>query len=105
MTDKIIVFSTCGSAEEAQKIARTLVEGRVAACVNILPEIRSVYRWKGAVEEASEWLLLIKTTQAQFERLRAEIARLHSYEVPEIVALPVAGGLEAYLDWIAASVE
>jgi len=105
MTDKIIVFSTCGSAEEAQKIARALVEGRVAACVNILPEIRSVYRWKGAVEEASEWLLLIKTTQAQFERLRAEIARLHSYEVPEIVALPVAGGLEAYLDWIAASVE
>jgi periplasmic divalent cation tolerance protein len=104
MTDKIIVFCTCGSAEEAEKIARGLVEARAAACVNIVPGLRSIYRWKGAVEDAQEWLLVIKTTRELFDRLRGEIRTLHSYEVPEIVAVPVVDGLEAYLNWIAESV-
>ncbi|MGE5644376.1 MAG: divalent-cation tolerance protein CutA [Acidobacteriota bacterium] len=105
MTDKIIVFSTCGSAEEAGRIARELVEKRVAACVNILTGIASVYRWKGAVEEAAEVLLVIKTTRELFPRLRDEIRALHSYEVPEIVAMPVVDGLDDYLAWIADSVK
>jgi periplasmic divalent cation tolerance protein len=104
MTDKIIVLCTCGSSKEAEIIAQSLVEGRVAACVNILPGLRSIYRWKGAVEDAQEWLLVIKTTRELFERLRSEIRMLHSYEVPEIVALPVVDGLDAYLNWIAESV-
>ena len=102
MTDKIVALSTCGSAEEAQRVARGLVESRTAACVNIVPGLRSIYRWKGAVEDAGEWLLIIKTTQARFEAMRAELVRLHSYEVPECVALPVLDGLASYLDWIAA---
>jgi len=104
MTDKIIVFCTCGSAGEAEKIARSLVEGRAAACVNIVAGVRSIYRWKGAIEDAQEWLLAIKTTRELFDRLRAEICALHSYEVPEIVAVPVVDGLEAYLNWIGESV-
>lgn len=100
MTGKILVLSTCGSAEEADSIARALVERRLAACVNILPRLRSVYRWKGAVEQASEHLLLIKTTRALFEQLETELRALHSYEVPEIIALDITAGLEPYLAWI-----
>jgi periplasmic divalent cation tolerance protein len=105
MTDKILAFSTCGSAEEAAKIARALVESRAAACVNVVPGLHSVYRWKGSVEEASEWLLVIKTTRERFEFVRTQLRELHSYELPELVALPVVDGLESYLDWISASVE
>ncbi len=104
MTDKIIVLSACGSAEEAGKIARGLVEGKVAACVNVLPGIRSIYRWKGSVEDAQEFLLVVKTTRELFGRVRDEIRGLHSYEVPEIIAVPVLDGLDAYLDWISESV-
>ena len=104
MTDKIVVLATCGSAEEARKIARALVESRLAACVNILAGIESVYRWKGAVEEASECLLIVKSTRGLFDRLQAAIREVHSYELPEIVALPIVDGLEPYLSWIAASV-
>jgi periplasmic divalent cation tolerance protein len=100
MTDKIVVVSTCGSAGEAERIARGLVDKRVAACVNVLPGMRSIYRWEGAVEDAGEWLLLIKTTRARFAELRAELERLHSYEVPEVIALPVVEGSEKYLGWI-----
>ena len=104
MTDKILALSMCASAEEAATIARALVERRVAACVNIIPGIKSVYRWKGAVEEEPEWLLLIKTTRDLFDRLRTEIRGLHSYEVPELIALPIADGLPEYLKWIDDSV-
>lgn len=104
MTDKIVVLATCGSAEEARKIARALVESRLAACVNILAGIESVYRWKGAVEEASECLLIVKSTRGLFDRLQAAIREVHSYELPEIVALPIVDGFEPYLSWIAASV-
>jgi periplasmic divalent cation tolerance protein len=104
MTDKIVVLATCGSEKEARKIARELVETRLAACVNVVSGVRSTYRWKGAVEEAAEWLLLIKTTRSLFVPLQEAIRALHSYEVPEIVALPVVDGLETYLSWIADSV-
>ncbi|MCL5742517.1 MAG: divalent-cation tolerance protein CutA [Acidobacteria bacterium] len=100
MTDKIVVLSTCGSAEEAEKIARGLVESRLAACVNVVPGLRSVYRWQGAVESASECLLLIKSSRGLLESLRAELEKLHSYEVPEILALPVVAGSANYLNWL-----
>lgn len=100
MTDKIIVFSTCGSAEEAERIARALVSKRLAACVNLLPQVRSIYRWKGAVEDAQETLLVIKSSRALFDDLRAEIEKLHSYEVAEVIALPIVDGSEAYLEWL-----
>ncbi|MGB8580580.1 MAG: divalent-cation tolerance protein CutA [Candidatus Sulfotelmatobacter sp.] len=104
MTDKRIVLTTAGSEEEAQKIARHLVENRMAACVNIIPQIASVYRWQGKVEEAREWLLLIKTTADVFETVREAIAHLHSYELPECVCLTVEDGSPNYLQWIADSV-
>jgi periplasmic divalent cation tolerance protein len=104
MTDKRVVLTTCGSAEEARRIARQLVERRLAACVNVVPQIESVFRWKGEVESASEWLLLIKTTTAAFESLRAAISELHSYDVPECVAIAVEDGSAAYLKWIGESV-
>ena len=101
MTDVRLVLSTCSSAEEAEKIARTLVEARVAACVNIVPGMRSIYRWKGAIEDASEVLLLIKTRLERLPEVETLIRRTHSYELPEIVVLPVESGLPAYLGWIA----
>jgi periplasmic divalent cation tolerance protein len=104
MTNKRIVLTTTGSEAEAQKIARHLVESRMAACVNIIPQIASVYRWQGKVEEACEWLLLIKTTADVFETVREAIAHLHSYELPECVCLTVEDGSPDYLQWIADSV-
>jgi periplasmic divalent cation tolerance protein len=100
MTDKIVVFSTCASAEEAQRMARALVEKRLAACVNVIPGIRSVYRWKDAIEDEEEVLLLIKTSRPLLEELREEIERLHSYEVPEVIALSIVDGSERYLSWM-----
>ena len=100
MTDKIVVLSTCANREQAESIARRLVEQRLAACVNLLAGVHSVFRWRGVVEEASEWLLVIKSRRAQFEALEAEIRRLHSYDVPEVLALTVVDGSPAYLDWL-----
>jgi periplasmic divalent cation tolerance protein len=106
MTGKIVVLVTCGSAKEARKIARAVVEQRIAACANIVTTpVHSVYRWKGKVESAKEFLLIIKTTQARFARLKAEVKCLHSYDVPEIIALPIAAGAAAYLSWISDSVK
>jgi len=104
MTDKRIVLSTAGSQEEARKIAHALINRRLAACVNIVPGIESVYRWEGKVEAASEWLLIIKTTAAAFPNVRDVIAELHSYEVPECLALAVEDGATSYLEWIGKSV-
>ena len=81
-------------------MARALVEKRLAACVNVIPGVRSVYRWKDAIEDEEEVLLLIKTSRALLEELRGEIERLHSYEVPEVIALPIVDGSERYLSWI-----
>jgi periplasmic divalent cation tolerance protein len=100
MTDKIVVLSTCGSAEEAATIARALVERRLAACVNIVAGVRSIYHWKGAIEEAAEWLLLIKSSRALLEQLQEGLREVHSYETPEIVALEIAAGSERYLEWM-----
>jgi len=100
MTDKIVVLTTCESEDEAGRIAHSLVEKRIAACVNILPSARSVYRWKGSVENAREVVLLIKTRRDIFDALRAELSKIHSYEVPEVIALPVVDGSESYLGWI-----
>lgn len=100
MTDKIVVLSTCDSEEQAARLARHLVEQRLAACVNILPNVRSFYRWHEKVEDSSEWMLVIKSRRDLFRDLRAEIEKLHSYEVPEMIALPVVDGAEAYLGWI-----
>ena len=105
MTDKRIVLTTAGSEEEAQKIAQALVERRLAACVNIVGPIHSVYRWKGAVESAPEHLLIIKTTAAAFPRVRDAIRELHSYELPECVMLSIEAGSNDYLKWIAESVD
>ena len=102
MTDKIVVLSTCASLEEGERLARALVESRLAACVNIVPAVRSVYRWKGEIESAEECLLAIKSSQAHFEELRAKIEQLHSYEVPEVVALRVVDGAANYLGWLSA---
>lgn len=100
MTDKIVVLSTCGSEEEAEIMARHLVDSRLAACVNIVPGINSVYRWNNKVESASEWLLLIKSRRHLSEALKAEIEKIHKYEVPEMVVLTVTDGAEPYLNWI-----
>ena len=100
MTDKIVVLSTCDSEDHATRLARHLVEQRLAACVNILPQVRSIYRWEGKVEDATEWILVIKSRRDLFASLRTEIEKMHSYDVPEIIALPVVEGSEAYLGWL-----
>jgi periplasmic divalent cation tolerance protein len=104
MTDKRIALTTASSKDEAETIARHLVEHSLAACVNIVPQVTSVYRWKNKIEEALEWLLIIKTTAGAFGEVRQAIADLHSYEVPECICLVIEDGSPAYLQWIAESV-
>ncbi|MDV2995253.1 MAG: Divalent-cation tolerance protein CutA [Chroococcidiopsis sp. SAG 2025] len=99
-----VVLVTAGSQQEAEAIATSLVASKLAACVNILP-IQSVYTWQGEINQEQEWQLLIKTDLAQFSNLEAKICELHSYEVPEIIALPILAGSQSYLDWISASVK
>jgi periplasmic divalent cation tolerance protein len=101
MTDKVVVLVTCSNAREAQRLARAVVERRLAACVNVLgTPLRSTYRWKGKVETAVEYLLLIKSSRKRFRALRAAIERLHSYDVPEVIALPIVEGSAPYLRWL-----
>ena len=101
MTDKCLVLVTCANAVEARRIARAVVEARLAACVNILPgAVTSIYRWKGKVESARERLLLIKTSRKRLAKLQAVVERLHSYDVPEFIALPITAGSRAYLAWL-----
>ena len=100
MSQKKIALTTTGSKEEAQKIARALIERRLAACVNIVGPIESIYRWEAKVESAGEWLLLIKTTANAFAAVSAAITELHSYQLPECVQIPVEAGSENYLRWI-----
>ena len=104
MTDKILVLTTTGSKDEARKIGRALVERRLAACVNVVAPVHSIYRWEGKIEEAEEWLLLAKTTRAAFERVREAILDLHSYEVPECISVSIDDGSAGYLGWISQSV-
>jgi periplasmic divalent cation tolerance protein len=100
MTDKIVILSTCATEEEAERLARDLVEARLAACVNIVPRVRSFYRWKGAIEDAAECLLVIKSSRPLFDALRAALEKAHPYEVPEVVALPIVDGAPNYLNWL-----
>ena len=100
MTDKIVVFSACATEEEAEKIARMLVEAGMAACVNIVPGARSIYRWQGAIESAAEWLLIIKSSRQVFTRLCAALEKTHSYQIPEVLAVPVIEGAPNYLNWL-----
>ena len=105
MTDKRIILATAGSREEADRLAEALVERRLAACVNVVGPMRSVYRWQGEVERADEFLLLIKSTAAQFAAVAAAIQELHSYELPECVELAITAGSDAYLKWLADNVK
>lgn len=104
MSEHLVVLSTVARAEDAERIARALVERRLAACVNVVPGLVSVYRWKGNVERDDERLLVIKTRRERLAPLREAIAELHPYELPELLALPVEAGSPAYLEWLDASV-
>lgn len=99
--DYVVVLVTCGSRREARKIARSVVVGRLAACVNILEApVHSIYRWKGKIEEGREYLLVMKSSRARLAALQAEVSRLHSYDVPEFIALPIVDGARKYLAWL-----
>jgi periplasmic divalent cation tolerance protein len=104
MTDKRIVLSTAGSEDEARRIAQHLVEHRLAACVNIVPQIESVYRWQGKMESSREWLLLIKTSSERFSAVRDAIHELHSYDLPECIVVNIENGSAEYLQWLESSV-
>ena len=105
MTDKRIVLSTAGSEDEARKIAHHLVDHHLAACVNLVPRIESIYRWHGKVESSQEWLLVIKTTAERFPAVCNAIQELHSYELPECIVISVEDGSTEYLEWIADSLQ
>ena len=98
--DAIVVFMTAANGEEATRLAEMLVGAHLAACVQILPEIESVYRWQGKIERSSEVLLLVKTTRGKFDELEREVRALHSYDTPEIVAVPIVTGSAPYLEWL-----
>ena len=104
MTGPVLAFSTAGTVEDAERIARALVEQGVAACVNVVPGVVSFYRWKGALERSGETLLVIKSTGERLEALRAALVALHPYELPELIAVPIGGGHRPYLEWLAGGV-
>jgi periplasmic divalent cation tolerance protein len=104
VTGALLVLTTVSNEEQAAQLARTLVERRLAACVNIVPGVRSLYRFKGVLEDDREQLLLMKTTRERYEALAAAIAELHPYEVPEVLAVPIERGSASYLGWVAESV-
>jgi periplasmic divalent cation tolerance protein len=100
MTDYIVVFVTCASEKEGEEIAQALVQEKLAACVNIVPGLKSVFHWKGKISAEEEVLLMIKTKDELFEKLKKRVIDLHSYEVPEVIALGILAGNEKYLDWL-----
>jgi len=100
MTENIVVLNTCETEEDAERLARALVEARLAACVSVVPGLRSFYHWHGALESGSECLIMIKTSRALFPALQLEIEKIHPYAVPELLALPVVAGAENYLNWL-----
>ena|SRR5690348_102244 len=105
MTNKIVVLVTCGSINEAQQIGRALVDRKLVACANIFRiPVQSIYRWKDKIELAEEVLLLLKSSRSRFAAVQSAIRKLHSYDVPEIIALPIAAGSRGYLEWISSSV-
>ena len=100
MSERVVALSTVGTAEDAERIARTLVERGLAACVNVVPGLVSIYRWKGEVQRDGELLLVIKTRADRFEAMREALVAMHPYEVPELIALPIGAGHAPYLAWL-----
>lgn len=105
MTDAFVVITTTETQQDAEQLAHLLVERELAACVQILPQITSIYRWQGKVEQAAEFLLLIKSTRETYPELETAIRENHSYQTPEVIALPAEAGSDAYLDWLKASIK
>jgi periplasmic divalent cation tolerance protein len=101
MTDAMLVLTTLPNADAAAEMAKSIVEERLAACANLFPALRSIYRWQARLEDQNEVLVLFKTRQEHFDRLRARILELHPYEVPEVLAIPVEQAYQPYLDWLA----
>jgi periplasmic divalent cation tolerance protein len=101
MTDKIVVIVTARNARECARIARHLLDQRLIACANLMPQVRSLYHWKGTIADEKECWMILKSTRELFPALRAEVEKLHSYDVPEVIALPIIDGSANYLDWIA----
>jgi periplasmic divalent cation tolerance protein len=99
-SESIVVLVTCGSEEEALKISRSLVEDHLAACVNLVSPVRSIYRWEGKIWDEKEWIFIIKSQKKRFEELERKIKSLHSYSVPEIISLPIVEGSASYLKWL-----
>jgi periplasmic divalent cation tolerance protein len=104
VTDKVVIMVTASSRRECRKIARRLIEEKLAACVNITQPIQSVYRWEGKIDQSKEFLMLIKTSRALFPQIKAEIDLVHSYHTPEIICLPIIDGSPNYLQWVSDSV-
>jgi periplasmic divalent cation tolerance protein len=100
MSEPLLVLMTAGSQEEAERIARTLVGEMLAACVNVIPGVTSIYRWQGEIQQDQEWLLVAKSRRDVLNDLVRRVQALHSYDLPEIIALPLVGGSEAYLRWL-----
>jgi len=105
MSEPLVVLITAGSQEEAERIAQALVAEMLAACVNVVPGVTSIYRWEGEVQRDQEWLLVAKSRRDVLDRLVERVQEIHSYDVPEIIALPLAGGSEPYLRWLDSVVE
>ncbi len=105
MTDKIVILVAAANLRECRKIARQLVQAKLAACVNIMQPIQSIYRWKGKLADEKEFLLLIKSTRELFDEIKSEVLRIHSYTIPEIICLPIVDGSPDYLQWVADSVK
>jgi periplasmic divalent cation tolerance protein len=103
--ETIVVLMTAANGEEAARLADLLVGAHLAACVQMLPEVESVYRWEGTIERQAETLLLAKTTRSKFEELEREVRALHSYDTPEIIALPIVAGSARYLEWLTAGLK
>lgn len=100
MTDKVIIYTTCSQTEEAEKLARHLIEQRLAACVNVISGVASYYRWKGEIEKETEICLVIKTARGLVDAIRLEMEKLHTYELPEMVVVPIVDGSPNYLAWL-----
>lgn len=105
MTDKVVVYTTCGNITEAESIARNLIDNRLAACVNVVPGLLSYYRWQGKVENDAELLLMIKTAGSLVDEVRNVLETLHSYDLPEMIVLPIIGGSPSYLEWLEQEVQ
>jgi periplasmic divalent cation tolerance protein len=105
ISETVVILVTCGSEEEAVKISNALVEERLAACVNLISPVRSIYRWEEKIWDEKEWLLIIKTQRKRFQEIETRVKSLHSYSVPEIIALPIIEGSSSYLNWLAEMTE